>query len=483
MASSVTRRRRLRAATRVLSCAAVATAAIMVAPVGASAQSADGSSSAGGSLSADGPSSAGSSSSGDGQSDMRTPRLDEVFNGFVVGALDAGTAASRVEAFQALTARDPFYAEPPLTGTETPGTVLKVKPVDVMFLGYKPGRIDAYKLMYVTTGLDGTTPEISTGIVMIPVDGTPASAKKVISYQEANDSVGAYCHPSTQWTGRNPLDGSAWSALGPLALMFGKGYAVVISDVGNDADPDPHGVFAGKYAGHAQLDAVRAALSTPSTGLDADAPISLFGIAGGGVGAGFAAEAQAQYAPELNVRSTVLEGMVVNQRNFMRTADGSIGSGFAFATLLGLEPKYPQMRIDEKLNPVGKALAAAYRTQCQTPAYFTAPFVPLETLFVGGQSPADIPDFQPVYDDNLLGTKAPKSKVLITSCAKDDSPMSLVPAKASRELADKYRAGGTDVTYAPSDCSMVRMLTDLYGWGTDLFGMQTIDWIERNFTE
>ncbi|MDH6284201.1 lipase family protein [Prescottella agglutinans] len=473
MAFSVTRRRRLSAAARVLSCLAVATAATMVVPVAASAQSSAGSSSG----SSDG------SSSAQGQPTVRTPRPNEVFNGFVVGALDSGTAVSRAEAFKALTARDPFYDEPRLSGTERPGTVLKVKPVDVMFLGYQPGRIDAYKLMYVTTGLDGTTPEISTGIVMIPVDGTPASAKKVISYQEANDSVGAYCHPSSQWTGRNPLDGSAWSALGPLALMFGKGYAVVISDVGNDADPDPHGVFAGKYAGHAQLDAARAALSAPSTGLSAGAPVSLFGVAGGGVGAGFAAESHAQYAPELNIRSTVLEGMVVNQRNFMRTADGSIGSGFAFATLLGLEPKYPQMRIDEKLNPVGKALAAAYRTQCQTPAYFTAPFVPLETLFVGGQSPADIPAFQPVYDDNLLGTKAPKSKVLITSCAKDDSPMSLVPAKDSRELADKYRAGGADVTYAPSDCSMGRMLTDLYGWGTDLFGMQTIDWIERNFAE
>lgn len=465
MAAAIPRRRTL--LRRILWCAAAATAA-MAGTAGA--------------VSAD--TAAGSSPDSSGEPGVvRTPGVSEVFNGFVVGALDDGRSASPAEAFTALTARDPFYDEPPLVGTERPGTVLKTKPVDLMFLGYQPGRIDAYKIMYVTTGLDGVTPEISTGIVMIPVDGTPVSDKKVISYQEANDSVGAYCHPSTQWTGKNPLDGSAWSALGPLALMFGKGYAVVISDVGNDADRAPHGVFAGRYAGHAQLDAVRAALSAPGVGLSAHAPVALFGIAGGGVGAGFAAEAQARYAPELNVRSTVLEGMVVDQRNFMRTADGSIGSGFAFATLLGLEPKYPEMRIDEKLNPVGQEIARVYRTQCQTPAYFTAPFVPLEALFVGGRNPADIPEFQPVYDDNLLGTEAPRSKVLVTSCEKDDSPMSLVPAQDSRDLVARYRAGGTDVTYAPSDCSMMRMLTDLYGWGTDLFGMQTIDWIDRNFAE
>ena len=86
-----------------------------------------------------------------------------------------------------------------------------------------PGRIDAYKMMYVTTGLDGTSAEVSTGILMIPVDGTTAAANVGVSYQEANDSVGAYCHPSTQWTGGAPMDGAAWSALGPLGQIFGKG--------------------------------------------------------------------------------------------------------------------------------------------------------------------------------------------------------------------------------------------------------------------
>ncbi|PPJ32825.1 lipase family protein [Nocardia nova] len=411
----------------------------------------------------------------------QTPTPNQVFNGFVVGSLQGSTPASPQEAFQALRADDPFYREPPLTGTEKPGTVLKAEKVDVMFTGVKPANLDAWKLMYVTTERDGGTPAISTGILMIPRDGKPAHEKHVVSYQEANDSVGWNCHPSTQWTGGDPLDGASWSALGPLALMFGKGYAVMISDVGNDADRAPHGVFAGKYAAHTQLDGTRAALNFPEAGLNPRAQIALFGIAGGGVGAGFSAELQPSYAPELNVKSTVLEGMVVDPRNFMRVADGSVGSGFAFATLLGLEPKYPEMRLDSKLNQAGRAVADVFRGQCQD-AYFSMPFVPLRAMFDSGLSPADEPAFQPVFDDNRLGrSDAPKSKVLIASCAKDDSPMSLVPAADSRDLAETYRAQGTDVTYQPTDCSMVTMLTDLYGWGTDLFGMQTIDWLDRQF--
>ncbi|MBB5914052.1 hypothetical protein BJY24_002919 [Nocardia transvalensis] len=411
----------------------------------------------------------------------RTPGLGEVFNGYVVGSLRGAQPASPQEAFQALLANDPFYEEPPLTGSEKPGTVLKSKKVDVLFTGVKPANLDAWKLMYVSTDLDGVTPVVSTGILMIPRDGKPANEKRLVSYQEANDSVGWSCHPSTQWTGGDPLDGASWSALGPLALMFGKGHAVMISDVGNDADRKPHGVFAGKFAAHTQLDGARAALNFREAGLDPQAQMALFGIAGGGVGAAFSAELQGDYAPELNVKSTVLEGMVVNQRNFMRVADGGVGSGFAFATLLGLEPKYPEMALDSRLNPAGLGVANLFRTQCQD-AYFGMPFVPLNALFNSGVNPADEPAFQHVFDDNELGRSgAPKSKVLITSCAKDDSFMSLVPAADSRHLADTYRAQGTDVTYQPTDCSMVKMLTDMYGWGTDLFGMQTIDWLDSNF--
>ena len=113
------------------------------------------------------------------------------------------------------------------------------------------------------------------------------------------------------------------------------------------------------------------------------------------------------------------------------------------------------------------------------------PFVPLSALFTAAIPPADIPEFQHVYDDNLLGADgaAPDAPTLIASCVADDSPMSLVPAADARGLADRYRAGGTPVSYQPTDCSMTQMVTDIYGWGTDLFGMQTISWLEAQLKE
>ncbi|ALG83279.1 lipase family protein [Gordonia phthalatica] len=413
----------------------------------------------------------------------RTPQVTEIFNGFVIGTFQHGRMGSPDEVLTPLLSTDPFYREPRLTGSEKAGTLLKAKKVAVQFLGFRPGDVDAYKIMYVTTALDGR-PDISTGLIMIPRDGRDNAKRPIVSYQMANDSVGANCHPSAMWTGSDPMDGSSWSALGPLAQLFGKGYAVVMSDVGNNGDKKPHGVFAGKYNARTSLDAVRAALTVRDARLSSTAPVGLFGIAGGGVGTGHALEIKDQYAPELNITAAVLEGMVPNYRNFIATADGSVGSGFAMATLLGLEPHYPDMRIDDHLNQAGRAVADYYRTQCQTPAYFTLPLVPLKTLFKGNQSPANIKAFQRAYRDNVMGTGTPAKGVrtLVASCVADDSPMSLVPAADSRKLVRAWRSRGGRVDYQPTDCSMVKFITDMYGWGTDLFGMQTVDWFAANLT-
>lgn len=84
----------------------------------------------------------------------KTPTLPEIFNGFVVGAFAGAKMGSPQEIFHALTADDPFYKEPKLTGKEKPGQLLKSKKVDVMYSGVKPANLNAYKIMYVTTGLD-----------------------------------------------------------------------------------------------------------------------------------------------------------------------------------------------------------------------------------------------------------------------------------------------------------------------------------------
>lgn len=413
------------------------------------------------------------------------PQLSEVLNPFAVSMLRDSVPASPAEMTEGLWGRPgSFYDEPPLDDSMPMGHLLKSEPFEVIYNGVKPAHIRAWRTMYVTEDVAGRR-VVSTGVIMLPSDGRDDSSRPVVAYQQVNDSAGAKCHPASQWTGGDFLDFSSISAVGPLAQLLGEGAAVVISDVGNDGDTGVHGVFAGRYAGMALINGLRAAYQVPGPQVNPRNDVGILGVAGGGVGAAFAIEYQPWYAPELPVKATVLEAMAVDQRTFVDFADGHLGSGFVLATLVGLESQYPEMRLNEKLNPAGRALADLFRDSCQTPFYYFTPFLPQNTLFTSGLPPADEPDFQHVYRDNSLGINNPDNdpvlrppgKVLVTSCAADDSIMVVTPAEDARNLVDSYRGQGVDVHYHGLRCGPDVMITDLYRWLTELFGMHAIDWL------
>ncbi|MFD4291762.1 lipase family protein [Rhodococcus sp. NPDC058505] len=401
--------------------------------------------------------------------------LDKVFNPFVLSTLADGGIAPPQQWYPRLASDDPWYDAPPV-GDAAPGTLLRARPATVQVYGVQPGHVSAWQLMYVTTAFDGS-PTVSTGILMIPQDGTPAGERKLVGYAEANDSLGPNCMPSTQWTGGNQGDPSLFSALGPVAQMFGHGWAVMMSDTANDGDTAPNGFAVGNFAGAATLDGLRAALALPDAGLAADTPIGLYGIAGGGVAAGFAAEKQASYAPELNVVGTVLQAMVIDSATFERSADGGIGAGFVFANSLSYAATYPEIDLDRELTPLGRLVADAFNNTCQQ-NYLYMPFLPLGALYENGR-PADNPVFARAYAENRMGQRAPAAPVLMTSC-RDDF---LVPYSDVENLVAAYRAGGTEVTVDPSVCGVFDILTNPYRVGTELLGMQNVDWFVGRFAE
>ncbi|MFD4368040.1 lipase family protein [Rhodococcus sp. NPDC058521] len=398
----------------------------------------------------------------------------DVFNPFVISTFEDGRLADPSHLLPMLPTDDPFYQVPPGATDAPAGTLLKFRPATIQVWGVQPGNVRGYQMMYVTTDFDGSR-TVSTGLLMIPEDGTAPQDRKLVGYSEANDSLGPNCMPSYQWTGGNQTDPSLTSALGPVAQMFGKGWAVMMSDTANDGDPAPNGFSIGRFSGAATLDGLRAAIAIPDAQFAPEIPIGLFGIAGGGVAAGFAAEKAADYAPELNIVGTVLESMVIDSRTFEEKADGGIGAGFVFANALGFAAKYPEIDLDRELTPLGRTMADIYNQTCQLNYLFT-PFVPLSALFVNGR-PSDNPAFARAYEENTMGQSAPNAPVLMASC-RDDF---LVPYSDVEKLIAAYRAGGTEVTVEPAKSCGITDLADPYRMGTELLGMQNIPWLEQRF--
>src|SRR5688500_2567537 len=209
-----------------------------------------------------------------------------VGNGAASAGLSGGQAGTAlVEPYE-----DPFYRPPAGFEASPPGTLLGTRSVTVTGLGL-PVPVDSQQFLVRSTDAKGA-PTAVVGTVMVPRSPYPAGPRPLVSYQPATDSLGDQCNPSYKLRagteGELPL---MWQALP-------QGWAVVVTDY-----QGPKNAFtAGRMAGHAVLDGIRAALALPGTGLaGATTPVGMWGYSGGGLATSWAAELQGGYAPELNM--------------------------------------------------------------------------------------------------------------------------------------------------------------------------------------
>ena len=216
---------------------------------------------------------------------------------------------------------DPFYTYDgtiPLSEI-APGTVLKTRT-----LRYHVGDLElpvtAVQLLYRSTGeLDQPTVNV-TSVLLPPLSVEPPI---VLSYQSFYDSLNPDDEPSWAIVGGLTLGGvipNIESVLIVPALLAGQ--TVVISDTeGQEAD-----FAAGPEYGMNTLDSLRAALSSPATGLGGAQKIGLIGYSGGAIATEWAVELGPSYAPEVNSRivGAAFGGTLVDPAHNLHYVDGSL---------------------------------------------------------------------------------------------------------------------------------------------------------------
>jgi hypothetical protein len=216
--------------------------------------------------------------------------------------------------------QDPFYKYQgtiPLSAI-APGTVLKTRelPYDVAGIALP---VTAVQLLYRSTGELGQ-PTVNVTSVLLPAHrfGPPI----VLSYQSLYDSLNPDDEPSYAISGGLTLGGllpNLESVLIAPALLAGE--TVVISDTeGQNAD-----FAAGPEYGMNTLDSLRAALSSPATGLSGAQNIGLLGYSGGAIATEWAVELGPSYAPDVNSRivGAAFGGTLVDPAHNLHYVDGS----------------------------------------------------------------------------------------------------------------------------------------------------------------
>jgi hypothetical protein len=216
--------------------------------------------------------------------------------------------------------QDPFYkyeGKTPLKHIAL-GTVLKTRTVSVHIEGTELP-ITAVQLLYRSTS-ELRKPTVNVTSVLLPP--VKALTPTVLSYQSFYDSLNTEDDPSYAISGGDPTGGEiaqVESVVISPALLAGE--TVVIPDTeGEEAD-----FSAGPVYGYNTLDSLRAALSSPATGLTGATKIGLAGYSGGAIATEWAAQEAPTYAPTINsdLVGASMGGVLVDPAHNLKYVEGS----------------------------------------------------------------------------------------------------------------------------------------------------------------
>jgi hypothetical protein len=214
---------------------------------------------------------------------------------------------------------DPFYKYEGHTKLQhiAPGTVLKTRSVPFHVVGIEEP-ITAIQLLYRSTSALGKPTVNVTSVLLPPVK----VGSTVLSYQSFYDSLSTEDDPSYAISGGFTMGGEipqAESVLITPALLAGE--TVVVPDT----EGEEAAFSAGPVYGYNTLDSLRAALSSPATGLTSESKIGLAGYSGGAIATEWAAQLAPSYAPEINsqIVGAAMGGVLVEPAHNLKYVEGS----------------------------------------------------------------------------------------------------------------------------------------------------------------
>jgi len=245
---------------------------------------------------------------------------------------------------------DDFYSAPGEVPSE-PGVLLRAEP----FTRSVPDGAHAWRILYTTRGL-GETPAIASGLVVVPDAPGP---HPVIGWTHGTTGVATGCAPSLL---PEPF---VSGAMPDLHEALGNGWAVVATDYIGLGTPTTHEYVVGEPAGHAELDALRAARSLD--GADLASETVIWGHSQGGHAALWTAGLAADYAPELDLKGVVAMAPAANLPALLSSfADQSLSLLFGAFVLTGYDAAYPDVRVEDYAKPSGRLPLEAVASRCLT---------------------------------------------------------------------------------------------------------------------
>jgi pimeloyl-ACP methyl ester carboxylesterase len=325
---------------------------------------------------------------------------------------------------------------------------------------------ESWLMLYRSTDALGKPISVS-GTVLVPhASWSGGGPRPIIAFAHGTAGLTDDCAPS------KALALGLSYENGLLDKALAKGWAVALTDYEGLGTPGNHTYVVAASEAHTVLDSVRAAVRTPRSGLDPNAPVGIWGYSQGGGAAAAAAELAPSYAPELRVMGVAAGGTTADLVAIAANLEGSLYFGFQAAASIGLNAAYPELDLDSYLNAQGKAelgpIDSGTKSACVVDLIINYAF--RHTSDITTSNPLEAPAWKKRLAENKLGMIKPKAPVFLYHGDADE----IIPFSVGEGLRDRWCELGATVDWAvyPLGVHLSTMLLaadDAVQWLSDRF--------------
>lgn len=298
----------------------------------------------------------------------------------------------------------------------------------------------ATRIMYRTTSSHGQAVG-TTGTVLASNAAWPKKGPRpLVVFSPGTQGMADRCAPSRQMALGMEYEGLS------LTGLINAGYSVVVPDYIGLGTEGPHTYMNRVDQAHAVLDAGRAAQRAGIPGIAAETPVAMVGYSQGGGATASAAETAPTYAPELKIKTAWAGAPPADLPATGKHIDSTLFSGLAFYVMGAATEAGADAR--GELNEDGLARYEKAQESCVINAVLDHALVPTSSLTKDGSTFTQLlgqPELAGYLAQQTNGTEGrrPAVPVRIAHGPADD----VVPYRAGRELAQRWCAAGTNVSF------------------------------------
>jgi fermentation-respiration switch protein FrsA (DUF1100 family) len=355
-----------------------------------------------------------------------------------------------------------FYVPPAPLWQWEPGEIVRRESMHAYLVPGVRLRAKAERILYRSTSAEGDPTAVS-GVVLMPPG--PDRVRPLVGYAIGTHGIGDGAAPS-----RLLAHGLDWEAA-LIAMCLSRGWAVAVTDYQGLGTSGDHTYMVGRALGMNVLDCMRAARKLHPHLLPENGPAGIIGYSEGGAAAGWAAQLQPTYAPEIELAAIACGGTPADPTTAVARLEKTFFSFFIAYGGLGYAAAYSELDIESHLTDEARGKIGALRDSTVIDALRRGPH------FASASSWTDVdlfslPEWRARLDENRLGLVVPQAPVLLCHARRDQ----IVSYEQSVYLYETWGALGADVRFHTTKGAVEHVT------GAVAAMPVAIDWLDKRLT-